>query len=467
MSTRAVGLTATGHMNRHQRLLVVEDQASVRQVLTALLRQEGFETLAVESAEQALETLRSGGFDLIVTDLRLGGMDGMTLLRHVSREWPEIPVVVLTAHATVASAVEAMKAGAADYLVKPFDRDEVIFTIRKTVEAARARSDDPPPAPGSSVDLIGKSPAMRELADLIGRAAATQATALVRGESGTGKELVARMIHERSPRSKGPFIVINCGALPDPLLESELFGYEKGAFTGAASRKPGRVALAEKGTLFLDEIGDLPATLQVKLLRLIQNREYEPLGCTRAVRADVRFVAATHRHLEDMIQRGSFREDLYYRLNVVPIWTPPLRDRQADVPMLAEHFCTAIAARDARPGLRFSAEALALLVEQPWPGNVRQLQNFVERAAVWSETAVISASIVERELARGEFGPVLGASQDAGDAIGRLGDTRAHAEREAVASALKRAQGNRTVAARLLGVSRRTLYNKLAEHGIA
>jgi transcriptional regulator with PAS, ATPase and Fis domain len=301
----------------------------------------------------------------------------------------------------------------------------------------------------------------------VSRAAATQATVLVRGESGTGKELVARSIHERSPRHAGPFIVVNCGALPEQLLESELFGYEKGAFTGAASHKPGRVALAEGGTLFLDEIGELPGPMQVKLLRLIQMREYEPLGSTKPRLADVRFVAATHRNLEEMIRAGEFREDLYYRLNVLPIWTPPLRERHEDIPALAAHFCAAIGERDARSGLRFSPRALELMVEEVWPGNVRQLQNFVERVAIWSEAPVISEEIVRRELQRSESPSVLAGTAEAGDAIGKLGDRRALAEREAVASALKHAHGNRTVAARLLGVSRRTLYNKLAEYGLA
>jgi DNA-binding NtrC family response regulator len=453
-------------MSREPRLLVVEDQDSVRQVLTALLNQEGFETHAVASAERALDALRADAYDLVITDLRLGGMDGMGLLRRITREWPEVPVVLLTAHGTVAGAVEAMKAGAADYLLKPFDRDEVIYTLRKTVAAARGRANEPPVASGSS-DMVGDSPVMCTLAGLVSRAAATQATVLVRGESGTGKELVARSIHERSPRHAGPFIVVNCGALPEQLLESELFGYEKGAFTGAASHKPGRVALAEGGTLFLDEIGELPGPMQVKLLRLIQMREYEPLGSTKPRLADVRFVAATHRNLEEMIRAGEFREDLYYRLNVLPIWTPPLRERHEDIPALAAHFCAAIGERDARSGLRFSPRALELMVEEVWPGNVRQLQNFVERVAIWSEAPVISEEIVRRELQRSESPSVLAGTAEAGDAIGKLGDRRALAEREAVASALKHAHGNRTVAARLLGVSRRTLYNKLAEYGLA
>jgi DNA-binding NtrC family response regulator len=454
-------------MNHDARVLVVEDDAAVRHVLLALLEQEGFSPQPAESAERALEQLRSGPFDLVVTDLRLGGMDGMQLLRQVAREWPEIPVVMLTAHGTVEGAVEAMKAGAADYMLKPFDREEVLYTVRKTLAGTRAKQGEPPPPASSTGELVGDSGPMRDLAQLLARAATTHATVLLRGESGTGKELCARSIHERSPRAQRPFIVVNCGALPEHLLESELFGYEKGAFTGAASRKPGRVALAEGGTLFLDEIGELPASMQVKLLRLIQSREYEPLGSTKVSRADVRFVAATHRNLEEMIRVGTFREDLYYRLNVLPIWIAPLRERRVDIPLLVEHFCRAIAERDGRPDLRFSVEALALLASEPWPGNVRQLQNFVERSAILSEQLVISAEVVRKELCRSEAAGIrsLPTEVPAG-ASANLEETRALAEREAVALALHRASGNRTAAARILGVSRRTLYNKLAEYGL-
>jgi two-component system response regulator AtoC len=282
---------------------------------------------------------------------------------------------------------------------------------------------------------------------------------LVLGESGTGKELVARGIHENSPRARQPFVKVHCAALPDNLLESELFGYEKGAFTGAATRKPGRVELAQGGTLFLDEIGDITPAIQVKLLRVLQDRGFERLGGTATLSADVRFVAATHCNLEAMVQEGTFREDLFYRLNVVPIWLPPLRERTSDVPRLARHFCVEAARRAWRADATLSDEAVELLARQPWPGNVRQLQNFVERLVVLSEAERIDATDVRRELGRQ---PMPSASPDGS----RLGARRDDAERDALVSALRQSSNNRSQAARLLGVSRRTLYNKLDKHGL-
>jgi two-component system response regulator AtoC len=302
---------------------------------------------------------------------------------------------------------------------------------------------------------------------------------LLRGESGTGKEVAARAIHAASPRSKGPFVKVHCAALPDNLLESELFGYEKGAFTGASTRKPGRVELAQGGTLFLDEIGDVTPAVQVKLLRLLQEREYERLGGVETLKADVRFVAATHRDLEGMIKAGTFREDLFYRLSVVPIWLPPLRDRKEDVAPLARRFCADFGAANGRPGIALAPEAIALLEAQSWPGNVRQLQNFVERLVVLSEGTTLDAELVRRELSRQSPFDAARSPQSGSPAIhepaakpsdgaGALLDVRRReAEREALESALRKAAGNRTLAARILGVSRRTLYNKLEEHRLS
>jgi two-component system response regulator AtoC len=407
---------------------------------------------------------------------------------------------MLTAHGSVPLAVTAMKQGAADFVLKPFDREELLFAVKKALAQARhPAASEPPPPPGRT--FVGASPAMRECEAIIARAAAGRATVLLRGESGTGKELAARALHQQSDRRDGPFVKIHCAALPDNLLESELFGYEKGAFTGAIQRKPGRVDLAEGGTLFLDEIGDVTPAVQVKLLRLLQDREFERLGGVQTMRADVRFVAATHRDLEAMVARGDFREDLFYRLNVIPIWMPPLRDRPGDIEPLAERFCAELGAPSGRAGSTLEAEALALLAAQPWPGNVRQLQNFVERLIVLSEGPVISADDVRRELGRKP--PALAASSTKADpgasspnvggrapqhppsensatslrsaslagappeqvdaAAGRLDARRKQAERDALEDALRRAGGNRSLAARLLGVSRRTLYNKLEE----
>jgi two-component system response regulator AtoC len=310
--------------------------------------------------------------------------------------------------------------------------------------------------------MVGASPALDEARAMIRRAAATNSTVLILGETGTGKELAARAIHSLSPRTKHPFVRLNCGALPETLIESELFGYEKGAFTGAIARKPGRVELANGGTLFLDEVGELSLPSQVKLLRLLQEREFERLGGTETLKADVRVVAATHRSLPDMVKQGTFREDLLYRLNVIPITLPPVRARPGDVPVLVRHFFSTLAPASGRPAAWLTPEGMALLEQQSWPGNVRQLQNFIERLLVLAPTDEIGAADVQRELGRADMGaataPVAtGESLDA---------RRKDAEREAVEEALAKARGNRSLAARLLGVSRRTLYNKLEALGL-
>ncbi len=444
-------------------MLCVDDDPAVGKVLAALLAQAGVNAVLAASGNEALDVLGRRAIDLVVSDLRMPGIGGMDLLKSVGERWPEIPVVILTAHGTVPLAVEAMRAGAADFLLKPFDRDEVLYVIDKVLTAHREDvADGRARAPGRA---LGESPLMRELDELVQRAAQGSATVLVRGETGTGKELVARAIHERSARAKGPFVRLNCAALPDALLESELFGYEKGAFTGAANRKPGRVELASGGTLFLDEIGDVPLATQVKLLRVLQEREIERVGGTETIQIDVRFVAATHQKLEALVARGAFREDLFYRLNVIPLDVPPLRERRDDIPALVAHFAKAAAEANARKGAAFAPDAVALLAQQPWPGNVRQLENMVERLVVLSDAPTISRAHVEREIER-EAARERSAKGSGDDPPSALDAQRREAEREAILDALARAGNNRSLAARLLGVSRRTLYNKLEEMGI-
>jgi DNA-binding NtrC family response regulator len=442
-------------------ILVVDDDAAMGQVLTALLSQAGLHADHVSSGPDAIARLEKRPYDLVLTDLRMPGMDGMTLLAELARQWPDLPVIMLTAHGNVPLAVEAMKAGAAEFMLKPFDREELVFVVQKVLAGAQ-RANDHAPALPTSTKLLGDSPAMREVLDLVRRAAPGNATVLLLGESGTGKELVAHAIHEASPRKTKPFVKLNCGALPDALLESELFGYEKGAFTGAATRKPGRIELAHEGTLLLDEIGDITLPMQVKLLRVLQEREIERLGGTTTIKVDVRFLAATHRDLPEMVEKGLFREDLFYRLNVVPIHLPPLRSRGEDIEPLARKFTLAHAKANAKE-IELSADALRLLGREPWPGNVRQLQNFIERLVVLCDGPTITASDVERELSR--IAPSPPSSQKEGE--GSLDATRKGAEREAIRTALTRASGNRTVAARILGLSRRGLYYKLDEHGLA
>ena len=461
------------------RVLVVDDDRAVGMVLSALIGQAGHQARYVGSGAEALAALAGGGVDVIVSDVRMPGMDGMELLTDVQKRHRDVPVILLTAHGTVSLAVEAMKAGATDFLTKPFDRDEVLYTIGKALAGAKDAASKPPEAAAPTEGpVIGSSEAMRDAMRRLEKAAPTMATVLLRGESGTGKEVAARELHRLSPRSRGPFVAVHCGALPDNLLESELFGYEKGAFTGATNRKPGRVELASGGTLVLDEIGDVTPAVQVKLLRLLQEREFQRLGATSAEKADVRFVAATHRNLEQMVKDGTFREDLFYRLNVVPVVMPALRDRREDVRALAIRFVARLGEVNGRPGARLSDEAVGALEAADWPGNVRELQNFLERVVVFADSDTVSRADVERELAsrpgavrESQPGPAIEATRASAPPSdtatgGSLDAHRASAERTAVREALTKAKGNRTLAARLLGVSRRTLYNKLDELGI-
>jgi two-component system response regulator AtoC len=455
-------------------VLLVDDDPAVAKVLGALLAQAGLTVHTAASGQEALAVLGRKPIDVVVSDVRMPGMSGMELLAEVSRSWPDVPVILLTAHGTVPLAVEAMKAGAADFALKPFDREEILFSIRKALLRAQQEGAARAPLKEASA-FVGHSAAMAEVQALLTRAAAGTATVLLRGESGTGKELAAKALHDASPRRKGPFVKLHCAALPDTLLESELFGYEKGAFTGAATRKPGRVELAHGGTLFLDEIGDVTPQVQVKLLRLLQEREFERLGGTQTLKVDVRFVAATHRNLEELVRKGELREDLFYRLNVVPVWLPPLRARPEDIEPLALHFLEVHARANGRPPFTLSPEALAVLQAQPWPGNVRQLQNFIERLVVLSDGPSLTGEGVSRELARqpglepaspAASAAGLLASPAAGGEARTLEAQRKEMERQALVDALERAGDNRTLAARLLGISRRTLYNKLEEYGL-
>lgn len=470
-------------------VLIVDDDAAVRQVLCGLLSQDGMIAAEAASAQEAEVQLEKHPVDVVVSDVRMPGLDGLGLLRRIRQHWPEIGVVMLTAHGTIQLAVEAMKSGANEFMLKPFDREEVLFVVRKVGEQSRREGAAPPRAPAvldSGAPFVGSAPVMRELSDLVRRAASGTATVLIRGETGTGKELVARSIHEQSARRAKPFIKLNCAALPDSLLESELFGYEPGAFTGATRHKPGRVELAQGGTLFLDEIGDVPLSTQVKLLRILQERELERVGGVKTIKVDVRFVAATHRDLEALVQAGAFRQDLFFRLNVLPLRVPSLRERLQDVRPLAEHFIRVACANNGKALLTFAPPAMDLLEARAWPGNVRELEHFVERLVVFSDEQLITRRDVERELLRGTANEVLpapavdlrGAAEPRpsvdpahaepvrAEATG-LEEHRRNAEREAVLQALSRAGNKRTVAARLLGVSRRTLYNKLEELGIA
>src|SRR6202522_951780 len=386
-------------------ILIVEDEAKMRRLLELNLGEGGFSTLSAGDAESGLKLLRENTINLVVTDLKLPGMNGLEFLHAIKRQNAALPVVVMTAFGSVETAVEAMKAGASDYVLKPFSLSEMRMVIHKELDVRNLREENRTlrEALGKRFahpNIVARSPKMQEVLATVERVAPTNATVLLGGESGVGKDLIARAIHEKSRRATGPFVKINSTAIPENLLESELFGYEKGAFTGAAASKPGKFELADKGTLFLDEIGDVPPATQVKLLRVLQEREFERLGGTKTLKVDVRLVAATNRDLRAALEDGTFREDLYYRLNVVAIDIPPLREHKEDIPGLAEHFLARFAKDSGRDIRGISPGALQLLTSFHWPGNVRELENIIERAATFAKGNVIEAGDIHLDTER-------------------------------------------------------------------
>ncbi len=442
-----------------RRALIVDDDKAVGTVLTQLLRQRGIRADFVSSGEDALRFLEKQIVDLVISDLRMPIMDGAQLLRELVQLYPDTPVVILTADGAVGDAVDAMKNGAADFLLKPFDREEVLHVFEKIV---KKNAHGVVPSVSRADGSKGLSAGLAAAEDMLVRAARTSATVLLRGESGVGKEVAARFVHDQSDRAKGPFVAVNCAALPDNLLESELFGYEKGAFTGANTRKLGRVDLAEHGTLFLDEIGDTSPAFQAKLLRLLQEREFIRLGGTSVSRADVRFVAATHQDLESMVNDGRFREDLWYRLSVLPVVIAPLRERLDDIAVLSQKFVAELSKEHGRSAITLTPDAALVLRAHSWPGNVRELRNVIERLVIMTDGTTIDGTAITRAMGRSAITKDDKASDDGSQLVERRRD----AEKTAVLDALARAKNNRSTAAKILGVSRRTLYNKLAELGI-
>jgi DNA-binding NtrC family response regulator len=446
-------------------ILIVEDEARMRRLLELSLGEEGYNTISADSAEAGLKIVEHEPVDLVLTDLKLPGMTGLQVLEGVRRVRADMPVVVMTAYGTVESAVEAMKAGASDYVLKPFSLDEIKMVVKRELDVRRLREEnrDLREALGKRYDapgIVAQSPKMQEVLGLVERVAQTNSTVLLCGESGVGKDLVARAIHQRSRRSKGPMVKINSTAIPESLLESELFGYEKGAFTGAVGSKPGKFELADGGTLFLDEIGDVPPAVQVKLLRVLQEREFERLGGTKTVKVDVRLVAATNRDLRAALEDGTFREDLYYRLNVVPINIPPLRDHKEDIPALAEMFVHKFADASGKPAQSISPAAMERLTRFHWPGNVRELENVIERAVTLSSGPVLEASDILLDEPS-EKAPAATAGQFLPE-----GMTLEQWEDEMIHEAMRRAGGNKSQAARLLGLSRNALRYRLSKLGI-
>ncbi len=445
-------------------ILIVEDEAKMRRLLELNLGEDGFTTFSAEDAETGLKLLRENPVDLVLTDLKLPGMNGLEFLQTIKRQNAALPVVVMTAFGSVETAVDAMKAGASDYVLKPFSLSEMRIVIHKELDVRNLREENRNlrEALGkkySHPNVVARSPKMQEVLATVERVAPTNATVLLGGESGVGKDLVARAIHEKSKRATGPFLKINSTAIPENLLESELFGFEKGAFTGAVASKPGKFELADKGTLFLDEIGDVPPAIQVKLLRVLQEREFERLGGTKTIKVDVRLVAATNRDLRAALEQGTFREDLYYRLNVVPIDIAPLRERKEDVPDLVNLFISRFAGESGKDIEGITPQAMQMLVNYHWPGNVRELQNIVERACALSKGPQLEASDIHIDAR---------SSKGANGSPGFLPDgmTLEQWEDEMVQEALKRANGNKSQAARLLGLSRNALRYRLSKIGI-
>jgi len=461
MTTGDMDMAATGTV------LIADDEERILRSLARALRQEGHDVAEASSGLAAQHLLSERAFDAIVVDNIMPGLTGLDLIRHLAQHVPpgERPqVVLMTAHATVESAIEAMKLGALDYLQKPFEIDELLVVVRRAVELQRLRNEhryllSERDEEFDHYGIVGRSHAMQEVIRTLERVADTKSTVLVTGETGTGKELVARAIHDRSAQRDMPLIKVNCAAIPETLLESELFGHVRGAFTGAAANKKGKFALAHGGSILLDEIAMLGQPLQAKLLRVLQEREFEPLGSERVQKVDVRVIAATNRDLRQMVADGRFQEDLFYRLNVIPIRIPPLRERREDIPVLADHFVRKHALRSGRPAQRLHASALSALQQYDWPGNVRELENTIERAVVLSRDPVIGADAISGLRAAAPAAPGLPSL--------RLRQNVEWMERETIRHALDASGGVKKDAAGLMGISQRALSHYLAKYRLS
>jgi two-component system, NtrC family, response regulator HydG len=446
-------------------LLIVDDEIAHLRTLEKLFNKEGYRVLAAENGERALELLRVEVVDLVITDLVMPELDGMDLLRLVRTLQPEAEVILMTAFGTVERAVAGMKEGAYDFIAKPIKRASILKAAAQALERRQLLAENRQlkaqlaqlAASGQQTErpIIGQSAALRQALDLVRQVARSEATVLLTGESGTGKELFARMIYELSERSKGPFVAVNCAALPESIMESELFGYERGAFTGANTRRVGRFEAADGGTLLLDEVGEINPRVQVKLLRVLQEGSFERLGSNSAVQVDVRVIAATNRDLEDEIRAGNFREDLFYRLNVVRIEIPPLRHRREDIPLLAEHFLQRFRQRDGRGVRGIAREAMEAMVAYPWPGNVRELENVIERAVVLDRDGVVGEDDLPEHVSK------TPADKPSGTLTLPLGSSLAEIEDIVLRETLKLAGGNKKLAAQILGITPRTIYRKL------
>ncbi|WP_447598983.1 sigma-54-dependent transcriptional regulator [Nitrospira sp. Nam80] len=450
------------------KIFVIDDDAVARDLLREALVKEGYDVETFEGGAQAIERGKQTRVDLVLTDIRMGTVDGLTVLREFKRFSPDTSIVLLTAFGSLEGAIEAIKQGAYDYLAKPFKREEIRLVVQRSLEHCRlvrenARFRDERRGRETWTQLVGSSPAMLEVYKLVARVSESRSTILIEGESGTGKELIARAIHSNSPRREKPFVPVNCGALPDQLLESEMFGYEKGAFTGAAVAKAGLFESANGGTLFLDEIGDLGAALQVKLLRVMQDQEVRRVGSTTSAKVDVRVIAATNRDLAGLVKEGRFRDDLYYRLNVVRILLPSLSERRDDIPMLAYHFLQKYAGGVAHVK-GFHPDTMGLLKEYAWPGNVRELENAIERAVSLSHGPLLLPEDLPEPLR--QQAPPAGSAVDSADSANEALLTLDEVDKRHLVRVLKETRGNKVKASKVLGIDRRTLYRMAERFGL-
>jgi DNA-binding NtrC family response regulator len=443
-------------------LIVADDEKNIREGLVEALSLDGYKAVGAEDGEKAMKLIDTGDIDLVITDLRMPKLGGKELLQSVASRYPGLPVIVLTGHGTIEDAVAAMRAGAFDFLTKPVNLDHLSILVKRALESREmARKnrelEAEVDAQRRTSSIIGKSAEMKKVFDLIRRVAPTRASVLVTGDSGVGKELVADAIHNLSPRRDGPLVKVHCAALAESLLESELFGHEKGSFTGAQARKRGRFELADKGTLFLDEIGEINQNVQIKILRVLQERKFERVGGEETIDVDVRIVAATNRDLQEEIRKGNFREDLYYRLNVVNIHVPPLRERRDDIPLLAMSFLREFAEENGKKLDGFDPKARQALYAYPWPGNVRELRNSVESAVVMAGSGLVNID---------DLPPNVRSSSKEREVRVPVGSTLEEAEKMLIRETLAAQGGNKSRTAEILGIGRKTLYQKIEEYGI-
>lgn len=443
-------------------ILVIDDEKNIRAGLAAALEMDGYEVMQASDGKEGLEIALHNEIDLVITDLRMPGVSGEEVLRRVTSETPGVPVIVLTGHGTVETAVDAMRSGAYDFLTKPLNLDRLSLLVKRALqnrELVLQHRELEREVEGRKTfeHIIGKSPSMLKVFDVVKRVAATKASVLITGESGVGKELIANALHNLSPRSANPFIKVHCAALAESLLESELFGHEKGSFTGAVSRKRGRFELAHSGTIFLDEIGEIDQTVQIKILRVLQEKMFERVGGEETLEVDVRVIAATNRDLEKEIAEGRFREDLYYRLNVVRIHVPPLRDRKDDLPLMITAFIREFAEENGKKIEGIDPKARSALYAYDWPGNIRQLKNCLESAVVMSSGSIITLDDLPPSIRQGDETPLLHIP---------VGVTMAEAEKQVILQTLSTQNGNKSKTAEVLGIGRKTLHRKLSDYGV-